>query len=58
MKKELSGSEFELTNDIDKYCDCLVDEYQKLPLNKVMKDEFFESKKAMRIDNKCTILSK
>lgn len=53
-KKELVGTEFEITNDIEKYCDCLVDEYRKFPLDKIMEDGFAESKEAVEIDDKCT----
>ncbi|SMC87880.1 hypothetical protein [Cellulophaga tyrosinoxydans] len=53
-KKELIGTEFESTNDIEKYCDCLVDEYRKFPLEKIMEDGFAESKEAVEIDEKCT----
>ncbi len=57
-KKELVGTEFETTNDIEKYCDCLVDEYRKFPLDKIMEDGFAESKEAVEIDDKCTKQSK
>ena len=53
-EKELVGTEFETTNDIEKYCNCLVDEYRKFPLDKIMEDGFAESKEAGEIDDKCT----
>lgn len=53
-KKELIGTEFENTYDIDKYCDCLINEYRKFPLDKIMEDGFTESKEALVIDEKCT----
>ncbi len=53
-KKQLTGTEFEETNDIDLYCDCLADEYQKFPLDVVTKDNFFESDKASDIMDKCS----
>ena len=56
-KKELKGSDFELTNDIDEYCDCVIDEYRKLPLNQVIEDGFNESEDATKIDGKCSKLS-
>lgn len=56
-KNRLLGTEFELTNDIDKYCDCLINEYRKFPLDKIMEDEFVESKETIEIDEKCTNLS-
>ncbi|MDF0708496.1 hypothetical protein [Flagellimonas okinawensis] len=57
-KNELVGTEFEETNDIEKYCDCLIDEYQKYPFKKVMGDNFADSPEAISIDEKCTELSK
>jgi len=44
-EKELIGTEFESTNDIEKYCDCLVDEYRKFPLDKIMEDVLQKVKK-------------
>jgi len=52
-KMELSGTEFENTNDIDKYCDCLIEEYRQFPLDEIMEDDFAESQKASEIDEKC-----
>lgn len=57
-KKELVGTEFENTNYIDEYCDCLANEYRKFPLNKIMEDGFTEGKEALGIDEKCTKQSK
>ena len=57
-KKELVETEFEETNDIDKYCDCLLDEYRQYPLDKIIEDGFTESKEALEIDEKCTKQSK
>ena len=34
-KKELYETEFEETNNIDKYCDCLINQYRKYPLSKI-----------------------
>ncbi|MGH1387664.1 hypothetical protein [Kordia sp.] len=53
-KKALLGSEFEKTNDVDAYCDCLIKEYRIYPLRKVMEDGFFESNIATEIQEKCT----
>jgi len=53
-KNELSSSEFEITNDIDKYCDCLADEYRKYPIERIMEDNFYESELAVRLDKKCS----
>lgn len=56
--KELKGSEFELTNDVDIYCDCLLNEYRKYPLSKIMEDDFQESELAISIENNCMEKSK
>lgn len=52
-KNQLVGTEFEETYDVEKYCDCLIDGYRKFPLDKIMADEFSESKEALDIDEKC-----
>lgn len=56
--KELRGSEFELTNDVEVYCDCLLSEYRKYPLSKIMEDDFQESELAISIENNCKEKSK
>lgn len=53
-KKELAGTEFESTHNIDVYCDCMIREYRKYPLHKAMEDEFLEGPKAAEIDELCT----
>ncbi|GAA3594644.1 hypothetical protein Q4Q39_06985 [Flavivirga amylovorans] len=53
-KKQFEGTEFEESNDVDKYCDCLIEEYRKFPLTKIMEVGFNESEEAMAIDEKCT----
>ena len=50
---QLSKSEFEVTNDIDKYCDCILGEYQKYPVDEVFADDFNDSELAEVIDEKC-----
>ncbi|TVZ51674.1 hypothetical protein [Dokdonia sp. Hel_I_53] len=56
--KELTGTEFETTNNINEYCDCLIDAYREYPMNKIMTDKFLESQEAIGIDEKCTELSR
>ena len=46
LKSELEGTDFEQTNDIDIYCSCLIKEYRKNPLSKIMEDDFYESELA------------
>lgn len=57
-KKELEGTDFEETNYLEKYCDCLIEEYRRFPLDSVLKESFLESKIALEIDEKCTEESK
>lgn len=52
-KKELEGTELELTNNIDVYCDCLLDEFQKYPLEEIKQEGYLESEKAINIFEKC-----
>ena len=52
-KRELIGTTFEQSNDIDKFCNCLISEYQKHPINEIMKDGFYESDIALSINEKC-----
>jgi hypothetical protein len=54
-KKELKGSEFELTNNIDEYCNCMMSEYKNFPLTMIIEEGFSESTVAIEIDEKCTI---
>ncbi len=58
MKKELVGTEFEQTNDIEKYCGCMTDEYKKYPISQIMEVGFKESELGVSIDKKCTEKSK
>jgi hypothetical protein len=53
LEKELIGTEFEATINIENYCDCLVDEYRNFPLDKIMEDGFSESQEAIEIQEKC-----
>jgi hypothetical protein len=58
LKKELIGTEFEETNDIDKYCDCLMNEFRKYPLRDVMSAEFSESILGKSIAESCNAASR
>ncbi|MEM6894620.1 MAG: hypothetical protein AAF554_13090 [Bacteroidota bacterium] len=57
-KEELTGTEFEKSNDLDKYCNCLIDGYKEFPFEEVIGDDFANSPEAVSIDEKCTELSK
>ena len=56
-KDQLLGTEFENTNDIDKYCDCLATEYRNYPIETILEDDFAESAEAREIADKCTEIS-
>ena len=52
--KELRDTEFEQTNDIQKYCNCIVEEYRKLPFSTINNEVFSDSEAGIFIDKKCT----
>ena len=52
-KQELKGTDFEQTNDIEVYCDCLITEYRKYPLSQIIEDGFQESKLGIGIESDC-----
>jgi hypothetical protein len=55
----LDGStDFGKTNDIDSYCDCLIEEYQKYPVSTITNDKFIESKLGVEIASMCIAKSK
>ncbi len=53
-KQELIGSDFENTNDVDIYCNCLIELYKQQPLNFILSDGFMESEFARKADVFCT----
>jgi hypothetical protein len=58
LKTQLVNTDFEKTNDIDSYCDCLIEEYQKYPVSKITNDKFIESKLGAEIDSMCIAKSR
>lgn len=54
-KQELIGSEIEQTNDIDKYCDCLIGKIQtEFTVKEIFRQkDFFESERYSRVVNQC-----
>lgn len=56
--KRLNETNVSSTNDIDKYCDCLVDEYKKLTIHELSSQGFADSDKGMLIDSLCNSRSK
>lgn len=57
LKASLVGSEFEQTNNLDLYCDCLIEEYRKYPFDSIQSETFMVSETAIDIDNRCTQIS-
>ena len=55
---QFKQSEYANTNDINKYCDCIINEYKKLPIKDITNSEFNQSKKAYEIDSLCYLKSK
>jgi hypothetical protein len=54
MKQELIGSEIEQTNDVDKYCDCLLNSFQTdFTVNEIVQDNFNETEKCKKVADKC-----
>lgn len=58
MMKQLTDLEISSTNDINKYCDCLVDEYKKIPINLLTSSGFQASENGIKIDSICNLNSK
>lgn len=54
MKQELIGSEIEKTNDVDKYCDCMINSLQTdFTIKEMMQDNFNETEKYQKVLAKC-----
>ncbi len=58
IKSELYGTEFEETNDINEYCDCLIKEFTKYPLSEISSEEFQNGELKQQILDRCTELTK
>ncbi len=50
--------EFTQTNNATNYCDCLIEEYKKLPLKEVVSTDFYKTSKNYEIDSICALKSK
>ena len=54
MKQELIGSDIEKTNDVDKYCDCMINSLQTdFTIKEIMLDNFNETEKYQKTLEKC-----
>jgi hypothetical protein len=47
-----------MTNDTSELCDCLINQYKKVPMNELNSSEFKTSEKKMRIDSMCYMQSR
>lgn len=55
---QLKESDFEMTNNIEEYCDCVIEKLIKFPANEVMSGEFSETEEWVKIDSTCQEESK
>lgn len=54
MVKDLTGSETSKTNDIQRYCDCVVDSLQSsFTTQEIMEAEFTDSRKYKKVQDTC-----
>jgi hypothetical protein len=58
ITSQMTQTEISKTNDINKYCDCLVEEYKKIDINKLTGNGFYDSKENQTIDSICKLKSK
>jgi hypothetical protein len=58
LMKQLTDIQISSTNDINKYCDCLVDEYKKIPTKELTNSDFLLSENGIKIDSICNLKSK
>ncbi len=54
MKQELIGTDIEKTNDVDKYCDCMINSLQTdFTAKEIMQTNFNETEKYQKVLDKC-----
>lgn len=59
MKLKLAGSEIEQTNDLDKYCDCMVNSFQvDFTVKEIVRDDFNQTAKYREVNEYCLKESK
>lgn len=58
LMKQLTEFQISTTNDINKHCDCLIDEFKKIPFSKLKEANFNMSDIRMKIDSICNLKSK
>jgi hypothetical protein len=57
-KQELDNSDFSKTNDVEKYCDCLLNEFEKFPSSEALSENFLLTEKGSLIEKNCISESK
>jgi hypothetical protein len=58
MLKQLTELGVDSTNNINKYCDCLIEAYKKIPIQELSSSNFQQSKIALTTDSICNLKSK
>lgn len=58
LMKQLTELQISSTNDITIYCECLIEEYKKIPISELTSGEFPNSLNGMKIDSICNLRSK
>lgn len=58
IMSQLNEGEYSKTNDVEKYCDCLIEEYTKLPVAEVSNSTFYNTSTNLRIDSICSSKSR
>jgi hypothetical protein len=58
LMKELNTGDFPQNYNVEAYCDCIINEYKKYPLNTIMKQDFTESDLSVKTDSLCKEKSK
>lgn len=58
IMKQLTDLQISATNDIRIYCDCLIDEYKKVPISELTSEDFPVSLNGIKIDSMCNLKSK
>lgn len=54
----LRKSRYAKTNDLEKFCDCLIKEYKKLSAKELSSEEFANSQEKQNIENDCDLKSR
>lgn len=58
LMKQLTELQISSSHDINRYCDCLIDEYKKVPIKDLTSQDFSNSANQIAIDSLCSVKSK